>query len=421
MPDPLISALGRTRVRLNALIALHRALAWAAPSAIAAGILVASARALGMAAAGFPLWSGLALTGAAAGAFASRKAFMSEGAAARWLDSRLGDEELLSAAIACARRGREGPFDSAIAEKAEELLPRAVALKAPRGPMAGRAGIAAICFLAGAYLIFLAGGTAALAKAKVRAEGERGSAERASSIASAREGSGPSAFASALFPGDRRMAKLTERALREGRLDDLRDLLKAAGLDIDAKLAGSPTESERKKLAQDRERIGDAAKAMAMAARASGGGAGGNPSGGSEEGGDRAPGSQGVSPNADSRASLSAASSELRSPAGPEGGGEGKGASGAGAAGRGSGSGPEGDWGAIKPTAGKGSLAIAAPKDPAFFELVLPGSEAAAPISGLAPSSRKSAEAAMAREGLPLEYEDFVRSYFLSLSKGDSR
>jgi hypothetical protein len=60
-------------------------------------------------------------------------------------------------------------------------------------------------------------------------------------------------------------------------------------------------------------------------------------------------------------------------------------------------------------------------KDAPFFELVLPGQEASAPISGLVADSRRSAEAALSREGLPLEYEDFVRSYFLSLSKGESR
>jgi hypothetical protein len=52
---------------------------------------------------------------------------------------------------------------------------------------------------------------------------------------------------------------------------------------------------------------------------------------------------------------------------------------------------------------------------------VLPGGEASQAVSKLAPASSRAAEAAMTRESLPLEYEDFVRSYFLALSKGEKR
>jgi hypothetical protein len=433
MRDSLVLALGRTRARLNAVIALHRAFAWAAPSAVAAGILVATARTLGIAAAGYPLWAALVLIGAAAGALASRKSFTSEESAARWLDSRLGDEELLSAALACRRSGSEGRFDSALAERAEVLLPIAASVKVPRAPMAKRGGIAAVGLLFGAYFIFLSGTARAPvgeAAARPREQAGLDSAEKAATAASALKEGGPvaAAFASALFPGDKRMARLTERALREGRIDDLRDLLKAAGLDIDAKLAGSVAENERKSLARDRERLGDAAKALAlaMAATASASGEGGAPStgGSTREGGGgqggaspRAPGAQGMSPNAENGGPESGAGGAR----GEAGGSGSAGLAAPGGKGYGSGAGSEGDWGAVKPASKTGSVAIAAPKDPSFFELILPGSDAASAVAGLAPASRRSAEAAMTREGLPLEYEDFVRSYFLSLSQGESK
>jgi hypothetical protein len=62
-----------------------------------------------------------------------------------------------------------------------------------------------------------------------------------------------------------------------------------------------------------------------------------------------------------------------------------------------------------------------ADKEGSFFELVLPGQSASKPVGELVPDSRRSAESAMAREDLPFEYQDFISSYFLSLSKGESR
>ena len=68
MHEALVLALRRVRARLNATIALHRALAWAAPSAAGSGILVAAGLALGLPGAGYPLWAGLTLAGAIAAA-----------------------------------------------------------------------------------------------------------------------------------------------------------------------------------------------------------------------------------------------------------------------------------------------------------------------------------------------------------------
>jgi hypothetical protein len=453
MRDSLAFVLGRTRSRLNAVIALHRAFAWAAPAAVASGLLVASTRALGLGldAGGYALWAALSLAGAAAGAFASRSSFLDEAGTARWLDERLDDDELLAAAIACLRRGSEGRFDEALANRAEELLPRAERLKASRRPLAKQGAKALAALAIGAYLIFLSGMTMVSrdgTTARIRAEAGLSAAAKAATAEEALRGGGRAAeFAASLFPGDRRMATLTERALREGRLDDLRELLEKAGLDVDAKLAGSPTESERKKLARDREKLGDAATALALAARSRSAGAGGaakegeNPGNGDsrgasppdagsyagqgEQGGGsaRPPGSLGASPSAAAKASPYAdeAGGEAggKGAAGAEAGGEGQ--AGKGGKGYGEGSGAAGDWGNIEPLKGKGSLSIAAPKNPNFFELVLPGSDASRPVSGLAASSRKSAEAATSREDLPLEYEDSVRSYYLQLSKGESR
>jgi len=436
LPDPLVLAVGRARTRLNAVVALHRALVWAAPSAVVSGLAAAIAHALGLGLAGFPLMAALFLAGAAAGALSSRSSFLSEEGAARWLDSRLGDDELFASALACLRRGGEGRFDREVIERAEALLPRAASVKAPRAPTAKRGGVALAALAIGAYAIFISGTIVPSEEASARdrsSQAVAGPAAKAPTAASAlQEGERAAAlFAASLFPDDRRRATLAERALREGRIDDMRDLLKAAGLELDSKLENSISESERKKLETERERLGKAASSLAATSKTPSmrgpGSRDGTESGeASDRDGNpqRAPDAQERSPNAspdfvNARSGKDEGSSQDGTGRGGEKGRNGETASGGG--GNGSGAGSEGDWGPIKPSAGSGRISIAEDKKPSYFELVLPGSDATSPISSFAATSRKSAEAAMSREALPLEYEDFIRSYFMTLSQGESR
>jgi hypothetical protein len=448
MDEGLVPLLRNLRIRLNAAIVAHRALAWAAPSALAAGALVAALRALGLDAVGIPLWAGLTALGAAAGAARSRLARMDEAGAALWLDERLEDEELFSAALDCLDRGGQGPFDGAILEKAAGLVPRARSVRVPRGPLAKKAIISAAACAIGLYLVFLSSPIAgpSIARARRTAEAAASSAGDAAKAASALEEGGKAAadFASSLFPDNKRMATLAERALREGRIDDLRDMLKAAGLELESKMARAISESERKKLARENERLQAAAAAMAMGmgARAPGSGKGesgspgrgGSAQDGSANSGKFAPDSENPYGSAQGGGSRGGPGTRREGPNSGSGQGGGAGADGAldggdsgaidgGAAGRGgkgygSGSGAEGDWGRVEGASGAEKAVIAPSKDASFFELVLPGHDASEPLSRIAPDSRKSAEAAMAREGVPLDYEEYVRSYFMALSQG---
>jgi hypothetical protein len=51
------------------------------------------------------------------------------------------------------------------------------------------------------------------------------------------------------------------------------------------------------------------------------------------------------------------------------------------------------------------------------FETILPESGARVPLSQVLPDRRRSAEAALDRTSTPLEFENAVRQYFLSLSQ----
>jgi hypothetical protein len=449
MPEALLRLLKTKSSELNAAIAFHRALAYAAPVALAAGLILAALKALGVAGPLFAVWALLAASGAAAGAIASRRSRMDEARTARWLDARLGDEEILGAALSCARREKPGRFDPAILEKADLLLPEAAAIKIPRRPMLKRSVIAAAALAIGAYAVFLSSyaqaGSSAVAKRAVSgAAGGESSSSSSLSQSLSEDGKAAADFAASLFPEDRRMANLVERALREGRFDDLAELLKSAGLELDSKLSRAVGEMERKKLTRQRESVDAASSALSMESRNSasqGKGRSGSRGGTAEDEESDSAGEDSQAPNARSGGSQGRGGEPggagEKSPQGggdyasadrgggmdgPEGaGGPGAGSkSSKGSLGMGQGSGDEADWGEITPLAGKEKATIPSSPDASFFELVLPGSGASAPISRLAPSSRKSAEAAMAREELPLEYEDFVKSYFITLSQGDT-
>jgi hypothetical protein len=77
-------------------------------------------------------------------------------------------------------------------------------------------------------------------------------------------------------------------------------------------------------------------------------------------------------------------------------------------------------WGSIEPSKSEKKATLELKDDSSFFELVLPGENASIPLSSLLPSSKRAAESAMSREGIPYEYLDFVRSYFMALTKGAS-
>ena len=75
------------------------------------------------------------------------------------------------------------------------------------------------------------------------------------------------------------------------------------------------------------------------------------------------------------------------------------------------------DWGKVAARNGPQQLIISHPKQGGMLELVLPGKNVTVPLSEAIPDWRRAVEAALAREGVPGEYQDFVRSYFLELSQ----
>ena len=71
----------------------------------------------------------------------------------------------------------------------------------------------------------------------------------------------------------------------------------------------------------------------------------------------------------------------------------------------------------LPPNFGGKKVVLNQQKEGELFEYVLPGKDATVPLSEIVTDAQLSAEAAMERLGIPGEYSDFVRYYFLELSQ----
>ena len=65
----------------------------------------------------------------------------------------------------------------------------------------------------------------------------------------------------------------------------------------------------------------------------------------------------------------------------------------------------------------RGKLMLGKREGSPVMEYINPGNGSAIPLSKILPDAKKSAETAMSRDDIPGEYEDFVGSYFMELTK----
>lgn len=444
---PAVLRIRRTRRMLNARIALSFA-----SRAGAAGLVLAAAVSAALILSGLadrPAALGLSSTLGAAGLLLglllSRRALCDDRQAASWLDRGLGDKGLFAAALACHERrrlGSAGPWDDALAARADEAVRSSTALRVPP-PYALRP----LVLLAGALLLFAS--TLLLPSPRAKAPGEGiapvgktfsfadPTSESAQALlAEAAAAPDPEELARSLFPDRPELADLLADALRDGRLADagkildraelartqlkedrslgtgnpdarpvherLRDVIRQAGE------GGGATDEERTERGQDggsgTERVRAAANLDAAPMDSPDAGSGGS--------GQSAAGDEGAAGNGPGGSGGGGTES------GPE---DGRAEPGVGdkpkAAAAGVGSGASRDWGPIDPSATGGDLGIRPLDGSSYFEMILPEDGSGLSALERVVASSRTAEEAIARLSLPAEYEESIRAYFTMLNR----
>ena len=442
--------------RLALLAAAHASLRGLAVFGLLAGFLLVLIEA------GFgpldrlPLWWCLAAAlGAVAGALASRRKRIGIEDAASWFDGALGTRELLSAAIRRSATEKPGRFDTELEERFRSFAETRPRVPYPLARLARGGAVATIALLVfgGAFLMPAERAEAASTKVASLDEGSaRALAERAAAgLALAPEET--RALGAWLFPKDERLAAELQRDLDEARFDDLRSLLDSASRRIEEALARRPSEADRRRLVEDRDRLSSAAGALGpyegtedsggmdeeggSSDRGSYDSRGGAPSrprtSEPGEGPSSGEGSRGLQPrdgtdsNGSSPSPPGSGAPDSGGPRPPGLGGADSGNAGKGEelpgediegrprAGQGFGSPRE--WGELGAEAGGGELVIPNAPDASFFQYVLESGGGPATARGSVETAARSQEEALSRRTIPSDYEQLVRDYFLALAR----
>jgi len=431
--DRAAALLRSTRAHLVRAQVLWGGAGWALAGAPVSAALAALVG-LAFPSARWPLWAASSLAAIGAGAFLAWRGRVDEPKAALWLDRALDTGESFSAALACGVGARPGRFAAAASDRADAAAEAADG-RPPRpapGPLALRAALAAAACLASAALLALAD-TAPYRSAN--APQCVAAAAPSPAAGGGSRSSGRPAPGSSALPGEGGLADLAGKALREGDLEGLGKVEpRPDALSGSRGAGGGPKEPspDTGRLARERERLEEAARRAA--AKPESGGSGGGPAepgksageGGESEGGEggrpeRPPGEglpERPREGGQGRRSLRQGEEGGEDEGGGEGAEEGaRGRPGAGDDRPGSGVGVARNWGRIEPASGGPELAI--PDDPRapLLEYLASPSPLPAPAAERVRAAARAAEAATARASLPWEYSDFLRSYYLALSR----
>ncbi|HTX73153.1 MAG TPA: hypothetical protein VMC79_10035 [Rectinemataceae bacterium] len=471
-PDPLAFARG-LRMRLNATLLASGACFALSVGIGAGGIALLALESMNLVQPGprtIALWATGAVLSLVLGlGLAARKRLGLKEAAA-WFDAGCATEEILSAALTRTQAKGTGPYDGEISRRLSAVLAAHAPAPYPRATLLRRLALALGLALAfGAALSWQAWPKLFRDSVSSRLDASAAAAlEEKAQIEGRLSPAAAQALGAWLFPEDKRLAARAGRDLEEGRLGDLRSLLRAATQSLAMETPDSANARRRRQLLQDQSRLGSLPRSPESTPSAGASEDGRNSGGAADQGGQgsgqarSSDGEEGTSPQPRSPAPFEGDGPEAeggerppsqnlppgqiqpgqrpspelapdsRSPSGGgeapsegssggspgAGGSEGdSGASPSPAPGAGRGAGAPRDWGTISPEASAGPLVI--PPDPTkpYFQFALPG--LGAPRSGAhaVGLAARSAETGVLREDVPADYQDFLRNYFLSLAR----
>lgn len=414
------------QARLNRRFLWGEALAAASMASVVAGVAAAFSGPNG----GIRLavWAGLTLA-ATAGFLAWRwRRRLNRAEAAAWLDEFGNTQGLFRAASECLDR-EGGPLEQAVLTEADRR--RAPPWERPRLPwrrlalrFLGAAGSVALAL--GALLLVVPPAGYGPLSVETSSPTARGPQNTEAPDQESTQQLSPHEAAKRLFPEDQRLAALAEQALASGDPGALEALLQqnseatgrgrpapsepspgaAPGKGGSAQQDSTPGEgTQRPGTSQDRPQDQNSDPSS------------GSDNPGAQDGkGGGQPGNQAPQSLAQGEDNDDPATSEGRAEAGPQGmsgGGSGLPLSSGGAPGTGH---SQQRLGTPQTGSSDRKLALKDKENPGVFEYVLPGAEAQLPSAEVLADSRRSAEAVISRTSPPLEFENTIRDYFLSLS-----
>jgi hypothetical protein len=409
------------RFRLNLILVTAKFITWFTGTGMVCGMIVLMVHWLSRIPVGVINWLMLSLCGGLIGMAVGRRQRLDNYAAAGWLDEHLKTGELLSAALVCLNRDCSGCFDHLILESATTFIDKAYRIRWPVKHLLKRTAMAVIvvcCVTLGLnyWLPFSHNSKGSfLSSTGVKEAVEKLSSQDDRQLVV----ESPRTLSKMLFPEDERMAILAERAFREGNLAVLQSLLRDAEFNIERLMAKAANPDEQRRLKNEieqRKQLMDTLIAQSQQEKQN------LPQPKNGEG-ESLPEEEGFERGKEETRKDGSLAQWLNSGQGDrnqmkEGAQDHSNYLPAGGNKAGTGHNPkQGKWGKVAARTGREETIISKNKDSQTLEYVLPGKDARIPLSQVVPDAERSAEAAIHRQGIPFEYEDFIRNYFLLLAK----
>lgn len=419
--------ISRSRQRLNQIVFAVQLVRWLTVAGGGIGFVVCVLRGLGFYQVNIQVWLlGMAIAGMA-GLICGWRQRLDDGAAARWLDRNWGKEEVFAAAFYCIGRNQPGWFDDAVIENVRQIITTRPSLPWPYRRLQRSLIAMTVVLLFFTAVFWYKGPDFRLGRRNNRLTQEllTGS-ESKSKPGKPVPALTPQLVAEQLFPSQPQLAHQAEAAIIKGDNKALQELLDQANRETAKRLAQTNNPNERRELQNEAQHRQDLASNIMKQQQQKSKNANqpGQP-GPTEEPPEP---SQANDQGRDGKGNqLSDAQKGMAQGSGS--GAKGKGQSnpsdpdqddrsglGDGDTTAGSNKGrQQGNWGPVQARAGAQTPMIIQRKDGQVFEYVIPGQNARVPLSQVVPSAQRAAEVAVKRQPVPVEYQDFIRSYFLKL------
>jgi hypothetical protein len=438
----IYSILAHVQARLNLIIIFTHIFKVMGLTAGAAGLLVMTAHLLGWPGASVFCWLLITLGGGLAGLVLSWAKRIRPARVAHWIDEQLHSYEALTAALICLERGCNGSIDRAIIERALLLASNKHVFEWPLKKLQKQAMICSgVCL--GAILLLHAGLQCNFITKQTALSGliksKQTSASRVERNGNKTTFQTPGEIARALFPQDSELASLAETALNRGDIDAIKTLMKKSAMNFEEKTRDDPAISRQQHYKTAREnarartqlmqalsqyrldqRLDDNLKSKNNIKTVnSAGQTNTGKRNRSEEQYQKI--NRNASNDTDSEQAIRKAkmnssgaqnSQSLTGVNDFQKHGNGKNT----LSGRSS-EHSKRNWGEIKANANPPKPMIVKSKNGPVLEYIIPGKDLRIGVVQILPAARREAEVALTRRGVPGEYEDFIRLYFVKLSQ----
>ncbi len=431
--ENLFPLLERTRRGLNLILTAVQIIRFMTFAGMAGGLFILIIRLAGWPVANFTFWIILVLSGGLAGLIRGWSQRLDLQAAARWLDEHFQNQEAFSAALTCLERNYSGSLDAFVMERAEALMETHGIIRWPLHYLKKQALIAfGILCLAGVTAVWrIPAINHNLSQIQLNGPMADKASNKSQQIFNRIALQTPQELAEQLFPRDAKLAAEAEKALQSGDIERLAEIMQQAKPDLDTKLSQNISPAERKRSELEEEQRSQMMQTLQRAM--SGSGRNNQDDAKAQREAlekmfgrrdtksirlenfwlDKEAGTSEVPLENDSKKKTVVRNNKNRNKTGAH---QYIPCDGSMSPGDELGN-QTGNWGRIIPRSGSQPAAIIRRNNHSVLEYVLPGKNAAVPLAGILPDARRTAETALVRNGVPLEYSDFVRSYFFELSR----